>query len=129
MKGTVYDKLRALQDHVKKELGYDNEKSLYEMTCKLSSWHYPKKRTKDMTINDKELKLYEFFINNDYNPSTVYKWMLACNTSDDILKKVKSGEIGLKKALSTAKPFKRLEQVEEEMMYRIKMSIKKYVVR
>lgn len=87
MQGTVYDKLRALQEHVRKELSLDNEKDLYDMTCKLSSWHYPKKRSSAMTINVKELKLYEFYVNNKYNPSTIYKWMLACNTSEDILKK------------------------------------------
>ena len=72
MNGTVYDKLRALQEHIKKETNLDNEKDIYVMTCKLASWHYPEKRSKSMTINEQELKLYEFLINNNITHNNIF---------------------------------------------------------
>ena len=129
LKGTVYDKLRELKDKLKKDFSNLSEADLFRICGKLSTWHYPKKRTKSMGLSKDEAMIYEFLLNNGFNPSTVYKWMLACNTNEDVQKKLASGEISLKSALSRARPYKNVSQVEAELLYQIKVCIQKYVIR
>jgi len=127
MKGTVYDKLRGLKEGLKNDFKKLSERDLFKILGKLGTWHYPKKRTKSMRLSKQEAMIYEFLLKNGYNPSTCYKWMLACNTNEDLQKRMKKGEISMKKAMQ--QPYKTLTQVEQEMLYQIKLSIKKYVVR
>ena len=129
MEGTVYDKLRLVKELVKKDLKHIDDKLLFQITAKLSTWHYPKKRTKNMKLSKDDTMLYELYLNNNYNPSTVYKWMLACNSNEDIQKKLMNGEISLKKALSLPKHTRKITQADSEMLYQIKMAVQKYVVR
>jgi len=126
MKGTVYDKLRGLKEGLKVDFKL-HERDLFKILGKLSSWHYPKKRTKNMTLSRQEAMIYEFLITNNYNPSTCYKWMLACNTNEDLQKRLMKGEISMKKAMQ--QPYKNISQAEHELLYQIKFNIKKYVVR
>ena len=128
MECTVYDKLRVLKSVVSQKLEIKDERKLFKVLARLSTWHYPKKRSKNMALSLDEAKVYEFLITNNYNPSTCYKWMLACNTNEDMQKKLQNGEISLKSALRNT-PFKRLSQVESELLYQIKLAIRKYVVR
>ncbi len=129
MEGTVYDKLRLVKDSVKKELKDLKERDLFRITARLSTWHYPKKRTKNMKLSKTDAMVYEFCLNNNYNPSTVYKWMLACNSNKEVQEKLKNGEISLKKALSLPKFRRKITQMDSEMLYQIKMAIQKFVVR
>jgi hypothetical protein len=128
MQHTVYDKLRILKELVSQKLEIKDERKLFKIMARLATWHYPKKRSKDMQLSLDEVKLYEFLISNNYHPSTSYKWMLACNTNEDVQRKLQRGEISLKGALRSA-PFKRLNQAQSEMMYQIKLAVKKYVIR
>ena len=87
MRQTIYDKLKTLKEELKKELNLDDETKIFRMTAKLSTWHYPKKRSSQTTIDDAEKRLYEFYIIRKYNPPTAYKWMFACNTTLKFLHK------------------------------------------
>ena len=129
MKGTVYDKLRRVKELLHKDLKSFDERKLFMITSKLSTWHYPKKRTKKMTLSKDEAMVYEFYLNNGFNPSTVYKWMLACNTREDLQQRLMKGEIGLKDAMSQSRSYKSLSQVEAEFLYQVKLAIQKYVIR
>ncbi len=129
MKGTVYDKLRGLKDRLKMDFSEISAEDLFRICSKLATWHYPKKRTKAMMLSKNETMLYEFLLNNRFNPSTVYKWMLASSTTEDIQKKLMCGKISQKSAMSRAKPFKTLNQTEAKLLYQIKLCIQKYVIR
>ena len=127
MKGTVYDKMRLLKEGLKKELKWLKDRDMFRAMAKLSTWHYPKKRTKSMKLSKQEAMIYEFLLKNKYNPSTCYKWMLACCTNEDLQKRLMKGEISMKKAME--QPYNKLSQAEHELLYQIKMCIKKYVIR
>ena len=126
---TVYDKLKRFKEAVLKDLNQIDERKIYKIVCKLSTWHYPSKRTPNMSLTKNEVALYEYMLNNEFNPSTVYKWKLACNTSKHVQEQLKSGQIGFKKALSQSKQFKQLSQVEAEFLYQVKLTIQKYIIR
>ncbi|MDD3175349.1 MAG: hypothetical protein PHU51_02635 [Candidatus Nanoarchaeia archaeon] len=129
MNETIYDKLRKVNELVKKTFPNLDEKTLFRYSSKLATWHYPKKRSKTTILSSEEVALYELYLNNNYNPSTIYKWMLAGNCTESVQKKLMKGSIGLRKALSLPKPFKATNPIEQELMYQIKVCINKYVIR
>ncbi|MFW6450428.1 MAG: hypothetical protein ACOCZ6_05220 [Nanoarchaeota archaeon] len=129
MQGTVYDKYRKIFGEVKKAFPEIDQKEFFRITSKLSTWHYPKKRWDTMTLSKQETAVYEWMLNNEYNPSTVYKWMLAMNTTKDIQNKMKKGTVSLKQAIKCGKPYKHVTEVEAEFMYHIKQCIQRYVIR
>lgn len=127
---SVYDKLRDFKDGLFKEYKELEEKDLMKIMSKIAMWHYPSKRTKSMTLSKDEAIVYEFCINNNFNPSTAYKWFLVCNsTNKEMQEQLKNGTISFKKALSCNKAYKTLSQVEDELMYQIKLCVKKYIIR
>jgi len=129
MKETVYDKIRKLKEGLEKDVGKFEDSTLSVMLGKLERWYYPKKRRKGMTLTKEELKVYEFLIEKKYNPSTCYKWFLACNSTGDVARKLREGTIGLREALSNTKPFKKLTPTETEFMFHVKSMIERYIVR
>jgi putative alpha-1,2-mannosidase len=127
---TVYDKLRTFKDGLFKEYKELKEKNLMKIMSKISIWHYPNKRTKNMTLSKDEAIVYEFCIDNNFNPSTAYKWFLVCNsTNQDLQNQLKNGTISFRKALNCSKTYKTLSQTEDELLYQIKLCVKKYVIR
>jgi len=129
MNGTVYDKYAKIVKEIEKDFPDLDKKEFYRITAKLSTWHYPKKRWYSMTLAKDEAMIYEWMLNRGYNPSTVYKWMLAMNTNSDIQDKMKKGTISLKKAIKCAKPFKHATEIEKEFMYHVKQCISRYIIR
>ena len=128
-KGTVYDKYAKIMGEVKKEFPAIDKISFFKICSKLSTWHYPKKRSKGQTLGKDEAMLYEWLINHEYNPSTVYKWLLALNTNKDNQEKLQKGVMSLKKAMKCNQPFKHITEIESEFMYHVKQCIKHYVIR
>lgn len=129
MQGTVYDKARMLKESLMKEFPKLQERDLFHTLAKLATWHYPKKRTKKMKLSKVEAMVYEFMINNQYHPSTCYKWFLACSTNEDVQERLKNGSISMKDAMKHSKPFKTLSQVEAQFLYEVKLAIRRYVIR
>ena len=129
MQETVYDKLKKLKKGLEKEVGKFGDGFLSLMMGKLERWHYPKKRTKGMTITKDEAMVYEYLRSNSLNPSTVYKWFLACSSTGTVAKQLREGTIGLKAALRGTRPFKQLTPTEAEFLFHIKSRIQKYVIR
>lgn len=129
MKETVYDKIRRLKESLEKDVGTFEDSELSVMLGKLERWYYPKKRKAGMVLTKDELKVYEFLIGKKYNPSTCYKWFLACNAVGDVARKLREGTIGLKEALRGARPFKMLSPTETDFMFHVKSIIEKYVIR
>ncbi len=129
MKGTVYDKYVRIHNTVRKIFPDIDKKKFFKIVATLSTWHYPKKRSDGQMLTKEQAMIYEWMLNNNYNPGTVYKWLLAMNTNKDNQDKLKKGSMSLKKAMKCAKPFKHISKIEAEFMYHIKQCIQKYVVR
>jgi len=54
-------------------------------------------RIRDLT--EAEKMLYDFLLKNNLNPSTTYRWFLACRVPADIKEKLEQGKLSYKKAL------------------------------
>ena len=68
-----------------------------EIMSQIGHYHYNKKK---YLILGKQKDVYNFLIENGYNPYTVYKWLLLERLPEDIRFQIKQGEISQKKALS-----------------------------
>lgn len=129
MKDTVYDRFLKFQDLINEEFSDLENTKLFRMLGKLESWHYPSKRWKDMELSKEEAKVYEWMMNKGYNPSTVYKWYRVLGENKEVQDRIKNNSMSLREAKTYPKPFRRLTEIESELMYHIKQSINRYVVR
>ena len=129
MNGTVYDKYVKIHNELRRDFPKLDKKEFFKITATLSTWHYPKKRWKGQTLTKEQAMIYEWMLNNNYNPGTVYKWLLALNTNKENQDKMKNGSMSLKKAMKCAKPFKHITEVEAEFMYYIKQCVQRYIIR
>ncbi|MFP4400393.1 MAG: hypothetical protein ACLFPQ_00800 [Candidatus Woesearchaeota archaeon] len=129
LKETVFDKFIKFKASFKKDFDDLDEVRFFRMLGKLESWHYPKKRWKDMTLSQEETKVYEWLVLKGYNPSTVYKWYRSLGFNKEIQEKVKNRYLSYNEAKTYSKPFKRLTSLESELMFLIKQKVQQYIVR
>jgi len=129
MKETVTDKYWRFQDLLHKEFPDLEEVRFFKMLGKLESWHYPTKRWNGMELSREEAMMYEWMMNNSYNPSTIYKWYRTLGFNKEIQEKIKNKIVSFNEAKTYPKPFRRLTELESELMYYIKQSISRYLVR
>ena len=129
LKETVYDKFLRLQDNVKKVFSDVDEQKFYKIISRLSTWHYPSKRWKGFTLSKDEVKIYEWLLNNKYNPDTVYKWYRVLGFNKSIQNDIKNKRITFEDAKTYLKPFRRLTSLESELMYQIKKDVEHYIVK
>jgi len=129
MNETVYDKYVRIHNHLKKDHPQITKEDFFKITSTLSNWHYPKKRWKGQTLTKDQAMIYEWMLNNKYNPSTVYKWFLAMKTNKDVQERMKKGTVSLKKAMKCNRPFKHITEIEAEFMYHLKQAMRHYIIR
>jgi hypothetical protein len=129
MRDTVYDRYLKFQDLFKEEFPDLDDIRFFRMLGKLETWHYPSKRWNNMELSKEETKIYEWIVNKGYNPGTIYKWHRTLGFNKDIQEKIKNNSMSLNEAKTYPKPFRRLTELESELMYHIKQGIKHYLVR
>lgn len=60
----------------------------------------PQEMKRELTTIEKIV--YEYLIRNNYNPSTCYRWFLACRMPEDIKEQVERGNLNIKTAYKMA---------------------------
>lgn len=88
-----------------------------ETMAKIAHHHYNKQ--KGMLLGETR-ELYNFLIENNYNPFTVYRWLLLERVPDDIRFQIKNKQISQKNAISKA--FERRIETMQEMRMSIKQA-------
>ena len=129
MRDTVYDRYLKFWDLFRADFPEIDDMKIFKMLGKLASWHYPKKRWKGITLSIEEASVYEWLLNRKYNPDTVYKWFRVLGINKEIHEKVKNKVISFNEAKTYSKPFRRLTNLEAELMYHIKQTVERYIVR
>ncbi|MBS3148742.1 hypothetical protein J4219_07700 [Candidatus Woesearchaeota archaeon] len=72
-------------------------RSLTEKMSKLAHYHYNKR---NFLIMGEDRELYNFLIENSYNPFTVYRWLLLERVPDEIKWQLKNRQISQKRAIT-----------------------------
>ena len=122
----VFEKLKKIR-----ELFPDIEDSiLFETTQKLTNhWHYKKDR-KNTKLTKEEAQVYETYITNSLNPSTVYKWMLLVKVPSELRSKIRNYNLKQNQILKEKKELKELGNIsEQEFLNKIKNSVRRYIIR
>ena len=95
----VFEKVSRIKKLLTAHLGSLEEAQLLELVRGAAKWHYKMKET----INKEEAKVYELLLNEDYNPDTVYKWLLLSRSAHDLKNRLRMRLISQKKAFSEKK--------------------------
>ena len=110
MQKNYLQKLECLRNLLEIRLPKQKGRNLLEIMSKLAHFHYNKKK---YLIMGEERELYNFLIENSYNPYTVYRWLLLERIPDDIRFQLKQNKINQKLALNKA--FKRRREGFKEL--------------
>jgi hypothetical protein len=81
MQVNFLQKPEALRKLLESRLTLEEGQNLCQIMSKLAHFHYNKKK---YLIVGKERKLYNFLIENGYNPYTMYRWLLLERIPEDI---------------------------------------------
>ena len=74
-----------------------NVRDLTDKMSKLAHYHYNKR---DFLIMGEDRELYNFLIENSYNPFTVYRWLLLERVPDEIKWQLRNKQISQKRAIT-----------------------------
>ena len=115
MQKSYLQKLECLRNLIDSRLPQQKGRYLLEIMSKLAHFHYNKKK---YLIVGEERALYNFLIENSYNPYTVYRWLLLERIPEDIRFQLKQRKISQKIALNRA--FKRRREGFKELTQSIR---------
>ena len=90
-------------------------RNMQDKMSNIAHYHYNKKHS--MLLGE-DKKIYNFLIENSYNPYTVYRWMLLDKIPEDIRFQLKQNQISQKKAFSLS--MKRKTETDSEICINIK---------
>ena len=82
---------------------------------RIAHFHYNKKK---FFLVGETRELYNFLVENSYNPYTVYRWLLLERIPDDIRFQLRQNMTSQKKAVSEA--FKRRHETDSSLIVSIK---------
>ena len=110
------EEFERLQNIVKERFGEDTFRNLREIISKLATYHYNKKK---YILLGKDRTLYNFLIENSYNPYTVYRWFLLEKVPEDVKFQIRNGLLNQK--LASKINFKRKHESESKICVDIKL--------
>lgn len=108
----LFDRINIMKNELKELLPEIEDNKFLIMASHVRNFHYGKlhygrrsipenlKKTRELTANERIL--LDYYIKNNINPSTAYRWFIACRIPSDIKEKLHKGQISFKKAFEIA---------------------------
>lgn len=115
MQKNFLDKLNEIRNKISVRFPNINVQNLTKIMSRIAHYHYNKK---NFFVVGQTKELYDFLIENSYNPFTIYRWILLERTPEDIRFQLKQHQINQKKAISEA--FKRKHETNSTLAVSIK---------
>jgi hypothetical protein len=109
------EKLNQVRNLIKIQFPNFDMQNLNKIMSRFAHYHYDKKK---FLIMGETKKLYDFLIENSYNPYTVYRWMLLERIPEEIKFQLRQNLITQKKAVTEA--FKQKHETSFELTHSIK---------
>ncbi len=108
----VFDKINLIKQDLKTLFPEVEEDRLLSMMSHIRNFHYNKlfygKRTNPENFERKrelteiERMILDYLLKNNLNPSTTYRWFLACRVPADIKSKLENNRLSVRKAMQIA---------------------------
>lgn len=108
----IFDRINQIKSDLKELLPEIEENKFLSMLSHIRNFHYGnlhygrrntsgnEKRKRALTNNEKIV--YDYLLKNNLNPSTTYRWFVACRLPSDIKEKLQKGQVSFKKAMLIA---------------------------
>lgn len=122
----IFDKVNKIKNDIKVLLPEIGEDKLIQMFSHMRRYYEgnlhkgrrsnPENWKKKKRLTKAELILYDYLLKNKLNPSTTYRWMLACRVPSDIKDKLKQGRLSYKKALQISANRKRVRESNQGLL-------------
>jgi len=108
----IWDRINRIKNDLKELLPEIEEDKFLSMASHVRNFYYGKlhygRRGKKENLEKKrelteaEKVLLEYYMKNKLNPSTSYRWFIACRLPSDIKAKLQKGQVSFKKAMLIA---------------------------
>lgn len=123
---SIFDRINQIKSDLKEILPEIAEGKLLTMFSHIKNYYYGKlhygrgsnpanlKRKRELTANEKII--LDYLLKNNLNPSTTYRWFIACRIPSDVKKKLEDGKISFKKAVMIADNRKKAKLSNEGLL-------------
>jgi len=116
----IFNKVAQIKEDLKVLLPEIEEDKIIPMFSHIRNFFYgnlhygrrnvPENKKRKRPLSKAETILYDYMLKNNLNPSTTYRWMIACRVPADIKDKLSKGQISCKKAMQISANRKRLRE-------------------
>ena len=111
-KVNIFDRINSIKHDLKELLPEIEEDKFLSMASHVRNFYYgrlhygrrnnPENLKKKRELTEAEKLLLDYYLKNNLNPSTAYRWFIACRIPSDIKEKLAQGKISFKKAMEIA---------------------------
>jgi len=108
----IFDKINSIKKDIKGLLPEIEDDKILPILSHIRNKHYgklhygrralPENLQRKRELTRTEILIYDYLLKNNLNPSTTYRWFLACRVPQDIKEKLANGQISHKKAIMIA---------------------------
>ena len=108
----IFDRINRIKKDLKELIPEVEEDKFLSMLSHIRNFYYGKlhygrraveenlQKKKELTINEK--LILDYMLKNNLNPSTTYRWFIACRLPSDLKEKLQQGKVSFKKAVLIA---------------------------
>lgn len=122
----IFEKIEAVKKLVSSQYGSLDSEELLDLVRVCARFHYKKQAS----LSKNQAKMYELLINNNYNPDTVYKWLLLTKSHPELKSKLKVRAISQRKAFIEKNNVETVESYSEQDLLRdIIHCVERYIIR
>ena len=119
-KVNIFDKVNRIKRDIKGLLPEIEEDRIIPMFAHIRNFFYgnlhygrrenPENKKRKRNLTEAERVLYDYMLKTNLNPSTTYRWMIACRVPADIKEKLAKGQISFRKAMQISANRKRIRE-------------------
>ena len=108
----IWDRINRMKNDLKVLLPEIEEDKFLSMASHVRNFYYgklhygrrdkPENLSRKRELTQAEKVLLQYYMKNNLNPSTTYRWFVACRLPSDIKAKLQKGQVSFKKAMLIA---------------------------
>lgn len=109
---SLFDRINIMRNDLKELLPEIDEDRFLAMASHVRNFHYgklyygrravPENMERKRELTEAEKILLDYYLKNGINPSTAYRWFIACRIPSDVKEKLALGKVSFKKAFQIA---------------------------
>lgn len=109
---SIWDRINRIKNDLKELLPEIEEDKFLSMASHVRNFYYgklhygrrnnPENKDRKRELTEAEKILLDYYMKNNLNPSTTYRWFIACRLPSDVKDKLQKGQVSFKKAMLIA---------------------------